>query len=222
MTRRHRLNALLCASNIPTPRGNACSRTSTRSEALSPVSTNRLVRPPIVAISNDADMRSESKFSRASRSRGLDLTLIHMRIGVPAEIRPGETRIAATPETVGKFVQKGHHTCVVQANAPVSPRASPMPLRGSRGHHRRRTRPTSIHSPTSCSKCERPEASEIPFLRRGTILVGLLNPADDAGIDALAETGVTAFALEALPRITRAQAWTCSRRRRTSPATRRS
>ncbi len=45
--------------------------------------------------------------------------------------------------------------------------------------------------------------SELPALRRGTILVGLLSPHE--GVDALAATGVTAFAMERLPRITRAQ-----------------
>ena len=43
------------------------------------------------------------------------------------------------------------------------------------------------------------------MLRRGTILVGLLNPHEAAGVEALARTGVTGFALERLPRITRAQ-----------------
>ena len=50
-----------------------------------------------------------------------------------------------------------------------------------------------------------PESTELPLLRRGTILIGLLNPHDEAAIEKLAETGVTAFALEAVPRITRAQ-----------------
>ena len=45
--------------------------------------------------------------------------------------------------------------------------------------------------------------SELPSLRRGTILIGLLAPHE--GVDALAATGVTAFAMELLPRITRAQ-----------------
>jgi NAD(P) transhydrogenase subunit alpha len=50
-----------------------------------------------------------------------------------------------------------------------------------------------------------PEASELPLLRRGSILIALLNPHDTTAISALAATGVTAFAMEAVPRITRAQ-----------------
>ena len=45
--------------------------------------------------------------------------------------------------------------------------------------------------------------SELPLVRRGSLLVGLLSP--DVGVQLLAETGVTAFAMELLPRITRAQ-----------------
>jgi NAD(P) transhydrogenase subunit alpha len=52
-------------------------------------------------------------------------------------------------------------------------------------------------------KVQRPQASELPLLRRGGILVGLLSPHQD--ITPLAATGITAFAMELLPRITRAQ-----------------
>ena len=65
-------------------------------------------RPATLAICIDADMSQNLSDPHA---------LIHMRIGVPAEIRPGETRVAATPETVGKLVRKGRHTCIVQSNA---------------------------------------------------------------------------------------------------------
>ena len=127
-----------------------------------------------------------------------------MRIGVPAEIRPGETRIAATPETVGKFVQKGHHTCVVQANAGVAasvPDASFEAAGAVVVPHA-----ADVYSQSDIIlKVRAPEASELSFLRRGSILIGLLNPIDDAGIERLADTGVTGFALEAVPRITRAQ-----------------
>ena len=37
-----------------------------------------------------------------------------MRIGIPAEISPGETRVAATPETVKKFTAGGRHSVLVQ------------------------------------------------------------------------------------------------------------
>ena len=127
-----------------------------------------------------------------------------MRIGVPAEIRPGETRVAATPETVGKLVQKGRHTGIVQSNAGTAasiPDASFQAAGAVIVPHA-----ADVYSQSDVIlKVRVPESTEFPLLRRGTILIGLLNPHDEAAIEKLAETGVTAFALEAVPRITRAQ-----------------
>jgi NAD(P) transhydrogenase subunit alpha len=127
-----------------------------------------------------------------------------MRIGVPAEIRPGETRVAATPETVGKLVQKGRHTCIVQSNAGTAasiPDASFEAAGAVIVPHA-----ADVYSQSDVIlKVRVPESSELPLLRRGAILIGLLNPHDEAAIEKLAETGVTAFALEVVPRITRAQ-----------------
>jgi NAD(P) transhydrogenase subunit alpha len=55
-------------------------------------------------------------------------------------------------------------------------------------------------------KVRGPSADELPKLKSGAMLVGLLDPFDAAAIDACAKTGVTGFALESLPRISRAQA----------------
>jgi NAD(P) transhydrogenase subunit alpha len=127
-----------------------------------------------------------------------------MRIGVPAEIRPGETRVAATPETVGKLVQKGRHTCIVQSNAGTAasiPDASFEAAGAVIVPHA-----ADVYSQSDVIlKVRVPESSELPLLRRGAILIGLLNPHDETAIEKLAKTGVTAFALEAVPRITRAQ-----------------
>ncbi|MET0214627.1 MAG: Re/Si-specific NAD(P)(+) transhydrogenase subunit alpha [Vicinamibacterales bacterium] len=127
-----------------------------------------------------------------------------MRIGVPAEIRPGETRVAATPETVGKLVQKGRHACIVQSNAGTAasiPDASFQAAGAVIVPHA-----ADVYSQSDVIlKVRMPEPTELPLLRRGAILIGLLNPHDEAAIEKLAETGVTAFALEAVPRITRAQ-----------------
>ena len=127
-----------------------------------------------------------------------------MRIGVPAEIRPGETRVAATPETVGKFVQKGH-TCVVQAGAGTAATFPDSSFEAAGAVIAAHTADVYAQSDIVL-KVRAPEPEELPLLRRGSILVGLLNPHDESGIEKLAETGVTAFALEAVPRITRAQA----------------
>ena len=127
-----------------------------------------------------------------------------MRIGIPAEVRPGETRVAATPETVKKLTTGGRHDVVVQAGAGV---AASIP--DSDFHASGATIVPSAADVYGQSdivlKVRGPAAEELPLLRRGSIVVAMLNPFDTAGIGALAGTGVTGFALESVPRITRAQ-----------------
>ncbi|HEX2460316.1 MAG TPA: hypothetical protein VHJ58_09220, partial [Vicinamibacterales bacterium] len=119
-----------------------------------------------------------------------------MRIGVPAEIRPGETRVAATPVTVGKLVQKGRHTCIVQSNAGTAASIPDASFQAAGAVIVPQA--ADIYSQSDVIlKVRVPESTELPLLRRGTILIGLLNPHDEAAIEKLAETGVTAFALEA-------------------------
>ena len=126
-----------------------------------------------------------------------------MRIGVPAEIRPGETRVAATPETIGKLVKKGH-ACLVQSGAGTAA-SVPDPDFAAAGATLVSGAADVYAQSDVVLKVRSPEPSELPLLRRGSVLIGLLNPHDQAAIARLAETGVTAFALELVPRITRAQ-----------------
>jgi H+-translocating NAD(P) transhydrogenase subunit alpha len=124
-----------------------------------------------------------------------------MRIGIPAEISPGETRVAATPETVKKFIAGGRHSVLVQngagtgASVPDSEFIAAGATLGCAA---------DVYGQSDIVlKVARPEPSELPQLRRGSILIGLLSPHED--LSDLAATGVTAFAMERLPRITRAQ-----------------
>jgi NAD(P) transhydrogenase subunit alpha len=125
-----------------------------------------------------------------------------MRIGIPAEIYPGETRVAATPETVKKLSAGGRHSITVQAGAgrgafipDAEYQAAGAAIAGSAAE---------VYAGSDIVlKVRRPEPSERPMLRSGSILIGLLSPHE--GVDDIAATGVTAFALELLPRITRAQ-----------------
>ncbi|OFW07548.1 MAG: NADP transhydrogenase subunit alpha [Acidobacteria bacterium RIFCSPLOWO2_02_FULL_68_18] len=127
-----------------------------------------------------------------------------MRIGVPGEIRTGETRVAATPETVRKLIQSGHHTCLVQASAGTAAAIPDAEFEAAGADVTARA--ADVYAQTDIVlKVRSPEPVELPMLRRGSVLVGLLNPHDEDAIEKLAETGVTAFAMEALPRITRAQ-----------------
>jgi proton-translocating NAD(P)+ transhydrogenase subunit alpha len=123
-----------------------------------------------------------------------------MQIGIPAEVYPGETRVAATPETVKKFTAGGHHSVIIEKNAGACasiPDASFAAAGATLGCA------ADVYGSDLILKVRRPADSELPSLRRGSILIGLLSPHE--GVEALAHTGVTAFAMELLPRITRAQ-----------------
>ena len=128
-----------------------------------------------------------------------------MRIGIPAEVRSGETRVAATPETVKKLTQGGHHTVIVQTGA-GSGASIPDSDFASAGATIVPAAQEVYGQSDILFKVRGPEATELPLLRSGVMLVAMLNPFDAAGLEAIAATGAIAFALEAVPRITRAQA----------------
>jgi NAD(P) transhydrogenase subunit alpha len=126
-----------------------------------------------------------------------------MRIGIPAEIRSGETRVAATPETVKKLAAGAKHQLVVQAGAgdgaaipDAEFKAAGATIVGT---------PAEAYQSDIVLKVRGPDTAELALVKRGSILAALLNPYDATGLEALAGTGATCFAMEWLPRITRAQ-----------------
>ena len=123
-----------------------------------------------------------------------------MRIGVPAETRPGETRVAATPETVKKLALQ--HEVIVQAGAGVH--ASAIDDAYVAAGARIGTAADAFGADLVL-KVRSPDAAERVLMKPGVALVGMLNPFDTDNLAALAQQGITAFALEAAPRITRAQ-----------------
>lgn len=124
-----------------------------------------------------------------------------MRIGIPAETRAGETRVAATPETIKKYVNAKHEV-IVQAGAGVSSSITDEAYQAAGA---------TIGSAADAFgadlvlKVRAPSAEERALIKSGTVLVGMLNPFDADNIAAMAVHGITAFSLEAAPRITRAQ-----------------
>jgi NAD(P) transhydrogenase subunit alpha len=125
-----------------------------------------------------------------------------MRIGIPAETRAGEKRVAATPETVKKLAAK--HEVLVQAGAGLG--ASVPDAQYAEAGARMVAGASEIFGQADIVlKVRGPETQELAALRANSILIGLLNPHDKEGLQALALRGVTAFAMEALPRISRAQ-----------------
>jgi NAD(P) transhydrogenase subunit alpha len=125
-----------------------------------------------------------------------------MRIGIPAETYPGETRVAATPETVKKLTAGGRHAIAVQSGAGTRA-AIPDNDFIAAGATIVPTAADIYAQSDIILKVRRPEPSELGLLRRGSILIGLLSPHE--GIEDFVTTGVTAFAMELLPRISRAQ-----------------
>src|SRR5688572_21670097 len=126
-----------------------------------------------------------------------------MQIGIPAEIRQGETRVAATPETIRKLGQSGRHVVLVESRAGFG---ASIPDADFESAGATLVTSADVYARSDIVlKVRAPETIELPLLRRGSVLIGLLNPHDHTAIDTLARTGVTAFALEAVPRITRAQ-----------------
>ncbi len=124
-----------------------------------------------------------------------------MQIGVPTETAPGETRVAVTPETAKKLVAQGH-TVLVQSGAG---RAASAVDEAYQAVGAQITDAASALGAELVLKVRAPSDSELPLMRPGATLVGMLNPFDAAGLQKLATAGLTGFALEAAPRTTRAQ-----------------
>jgi NAD(P) transhydrogenase subunit alpha len=125
-----------------------------------------------------------------------------LRIAVLKESAPGETRVAAVPETVKKVVGLGH-TVVIQQGAGESASA-PDDLYKAAGAEI--AADGAIGSADLVFKVRRPTDNEIGAMRAGAGFVSLLEPyGDRAGIERLAKAKVEALAMEFIPRISRAQ-----------------
>ena len=124
-----------------------------------------------------------------------------MRIGVPAEILAGETRVSVTPETAKKLVGQGH-SVHVQAGAGTAASAVDAAYAAAGCEI---TDAAGAYSCELVLKVRAPVLSELAYIKSGNTLVGMLNPFDAEGLNQMASAGITGFALEAAPRSTRAQ-----------------
>jgi NAD(P) transhydrogenase subunit alpha len=123
-----------------------------------------------------------------------------MRIGIPAETRSGETRVAATPETVKKLAAK--HQIIVQSGAGLTASVTDEAYAAVGA---RIVAAAEAWSADVILKVRAPNAEERAQIKPGTVVIGMLNPFDADNNAAMAAAGLQAFALEAVPRITRAQ-----------------
>jgi len=125
-----------------------------------------------------------------------------MKLGIPKETRPNETRVAATPESVKKFKALGVEILVESgAGAGAHFADSDYAAAGATLVSAREALAADI-----VLKVQRPTSEEMPHIRKGAILAAILAPyADRAMVSQYATQGVNAFAMEFMPRITRAQ-----------------
>ena len=127
-----------------------------------------------------------------------------MKVAVPKEIHPDETRVALSPETAKKLcalrldvvVERGAGVCAGFTDADYE--AGGARLAGDR---------TALLADADLVlKVRAPDADELSAMRRGTALVGMLAPyGDREAVEAYAAAGVDAFSMELVPRISRAQ-----------------
>ena len=126
-----------------------------------------------------------------------------MQIGVPTETLAGETRVAATPETVKKFAALGYKL-VVQSGAGT--RASYIDQAYTEaGATIAATAAETLKDADLVLKVAAPGAEEVPLLKQGAIVLAAFAPHQNPHLDAYAARGLTCVAMELIPRITRAQ-----------------
>ena len=132
-----------------------------------------------------------------------------MRIGVPKEIVPGETRIAASPDSIKKFTALGVEVLVesgagggAQMSDEVLAEAGADIVVDAKAVYSDADLVTKVRAPL----CDGNAADELSLLNPDTVLVGLLAPLQQREqVSRYAALGVTSFAMELIPRISRAQ-----------------
>ncbi len=126
-----------------------------------------------------------------------------MIIGIPKETLADERRVAATPETVKKLVAMGH-SVLVEKGAGDGSFISDEEFRAA-GAAIASDAAEIFKKAEIALKVRGPEVKELSSMQSGAILVGLLSPNNKARIEEYNKKKLTCFALELLPRITRAQ-----------------
>ena len=124
-----------------------------------------------------------------------------MKVAVITETDADEPRVAATPETVKKMVALGA-TVAVQAAAGVKSGILDADYTAAGAS----VAADPVNDADIVLQVRRPEGPELSQLKKGAIVIGMMDPfGQESAVAAMAEAGIVAFALELLPRITRAQ-----------------
>jgi NAD(P) transhydrogenase subunit alpha len=125
-----------------------------------------------------------------------------VKVGVPRETAAGERRVALVPDAAGRLIAGGFEVLVERgAGQGAYFEDEAYADAGARLVE-------SVYTDAAVvTKVQKPSAEEVAALREGTVLISFLQPlTDEETTRRLAERGVTAFAMESIPRITRAQA----------------
>jgi NAD(P) transhydrogenase subunit alpha len=126
-----------------------------------------------------------------------------VRVAVPKETAPGERRVALVPEIV-KRLTGGGFELVVERGAGEAAGFADAEYEESGAQIA--ARDALFNGADGVVKVQKPSAEEVELLPQGSILIAFLQPLTDPdGVERLARRGVTGFALESIPRITRAQ-----------------
>lgn len=128
-----------------------------------------------------------------------------MRIAVPKETAPDERRVALVPDGIAKLVKAGH-TVSVERGAGTEAGFTDAAFEKA-GASLADGFGATVAGAAAVAKVQRPSAEEVDLLPQGSVLVSLLQPSTQrALLERLAARGVTAFAMELVPRTTKAQA----------------
>jgi NAD(P) transhydrogenase subunit alpha len=129
---------------------------------------------------------------------------VFMRIAVPAETDLSEARVAATPETIKKFIALGAEI-VVQAGA--GSKAGYLDADYAQaGATIGADTAATLHDADVILRVRRPDVTDLAGAKPGAAVIAIMDPYGNvAALQGLAETNVLAFAMELMPRITRAQ-----------------
>lgn len=127
-----------------------------------------------------------------------------MRISVLKETRSGERRVAATPDTVKKYIQLGAEV-VVEASAGVDANITDDAFKDA-GANIATDAKSALKDADIILKVQGPDVDDLSTYPKNAVLVAMLNPFGSAEeLKAYAGHGLTSFAMEFMPRITRAQ-----------------
>src|SRR5258707_1345384 len=124
-----------------------------------------------------------------------------MKIAVAKEIDPSEPRVAASPDTVKKFKALGIDIAIEPGAGTKSGLPdSEFTAAGAT------VSADALKDADVIIKVKRPEASELAKYKRGALVIAIMDPyGNEAALKTIADAGVAAFAMELMPRITRAQ-----------------